>query len=785
MLDRMLVRDLVHLRGQAIAAALVIACGVAAFVSMRSTYHSLLGAQTHYYTSCRFAEVFASFKRAPESIAVPIRNIPGVSAVQLRVVKDVTLSVPKLPEPATGRLISIPNNPQSMINQVFLRAGRYIDAARDDEVLASEAFVTANGLRIGDRVDAILNGRWKLLSIVGIALSPEYIYEVGAGQLLPDNRRFGVLWMGHRALSAAFDMEGAANDVVMIIEAGSDTQSVIARLDRLLERYGSTGAYDREEQLSHRFISDEIAQNRITSSYVPGIFFAVAMFLVHVVLSRLVTLQRAEIGLLKAVGYSDTAAGLHYVKFALAVASGGVILGSGLGLYLGAALTELYQDYYRFPDLRFEASWTVVGAAALLSLVTAVTGAVGAVRAALTLPPAEALRPPAPAGFRAGFLERLGLQRLLSTAARMIVRGVARRPWRAALSILGIGCSAGIIVVGGFFLDAIDHVMRVQFEVIQRETLAVLFNETRPNRGAFALARLPGVWRVEPFRLAPARLRVGHRSKRVQLTGLTSPSELHRLIDSEMQPVAVPPQGLVLTEKLAELLQTRPGGHVTAEILEGKRRQRQIPVAALVAEPTGIGAYMERSELARLLGEEEAMSGAYLSVDVRDEAELYAALKRMPTVSGVSIRAAMLARFKEIVDESVVISTLINLLFACVIAFGVVYNNSRVALSERGNELASLRVLGFTRREVSVILLGEQALLTVIAMPFGLSLGYLVCMLLSARLDTELYRIPLVVSAQTLLFAVAVITVAAALSGMAVARRLHAMDLIAVLKTRE
>jgi putative ABC transport system permease protein len=260
---------------------------------------------------------------------------------------------------------------------------------------------------------------------------------------------------------------------------------------------------------------------------------------------------------------------------------------------------------------------------------------------------------------------------------------------------------------------------------------------------------------------------------------------LHRLIDSEMQPVAVPPQGLVLTEKLAELLQTRPGGHVTAEILEGKRRQRQIPVAALVAEPTGIGAYMERSELARLLGEEEAMSGAYLSVDVRDEAELYAALKRMPTVSGVSIRAAMLARFKEIVDESVVISTLINLLFACVIAFGVVYNNSRVALSERGNELASLRVLGFTRREVSVILLGEQALLTVIAMPFGLSLGYLVCMLLSARLDTELYRIPLVVSAQTLLFAVAVITVAAALSGMAVARRLHAMDLIAVLKTRE
>jgi putative ABC transport system permease protein len=312
----MLWRDLWHLRGQVAAAALVVACGVAAFVAMRGTYESLLLAQADYYRAYRFADVFAQLKRAPENLATRIAEIPGVAQVRTRVAMQVTLDVPGLEEPATGRLVSIPEKARPMLNDLFLASGRYVEPRRDDEVIVSEAFAVANGLKIGDSIGAIINGRWKQLRIVGAALAPEYIYEVGGGMIFPDNRRFGVLWMGEKALATAFNMDGAFNDIALSLTAGASQGDVIERLDRLLEPYGGLGAYSREDQLSHRFISDEISQNRVSSTYIPAIFLSVAAFLLHIVLSRLVSMQRTEIGLLKAFGYGNLTVGLHYLKFA-------------------------------------------------------------------------------------------------------------------------------------------------------------------------------------------------------------------------------------------------------------------------------------------------------------------------------------------------------------------------------------------------------------------------------------------------------------------------------------
>ena len=785
MLDRMLARDLWHLRGQAVAAALVVACGVASFIAMRSTYNSLRLAQQDYYAVYRFADVFAQVKRAPDTLAARIKEIPGVTGVRTRVVQAVTLNVPGLDEPATGRLASIPDRRRPMINDIFLRSGRYIRAGSDDEVLASEAFATANHLRPGDRIGAILNGRLKQLRIVGIALSPEYIYEVGAGQLFPDNRRFGVLWMGHKALSSAFDMERAFDDVVVTLGRGTNTREVIARMDRLLAAYGGTGAYDREEQVSNRFISDEIAQNRVSSTYVPAIFFGVTALLLHIVLSRLVALQRGEIGILKAFGYSNAAIVWHYIKLAAATVAGGILLGVIGGTWLGSGLTVLYRDYYRFPSLPYQSSTGIMATAVLVSLAAAVLGALSAVRTCVVLAPSEAMRPQPPASFRPGMMEALGLGRHLSSGARIILRNLSRRRWRAFLSVAGIACAAGILLVGGFFIDAVNYLLQVQFERVHREDVTVLFHEPLAAATVFEIARLPGVRRVEPFRSVPATLRFQHRSRRVELTGLPSPSDLHPLIDDRLRPVRPPKGGLILARKLAEKLDVKVGENLRVHVLEGKRPVREIRVDGLVDEMTGLGAYMNRHALAGLLEEDDAISGAWLAIDPAKSAALYRTLKRLPAVGGISIREAALASFRDILDKSIRVTTLVNIVFACVIAFGIVYNSARISLSERGNELASLRVLGFTNREVTFILLGEQAVLTLLAIPFGLLLGYWICVVLSERLSTELYRLPLVIERASFAFDIAVVLVAAALSGLLVARRIRTMDLIAVLKTRE
>jgi putative ABC transport system permease protein len=781
----MLWRDLWHLRGQLTAAALVVACGAAAFVSMRSTYESLSSAQANYYSSFRFADIFVQVKRAPENVAARIREISGVAQVRTRVTMQVTLDVPGLPQPATGRLVSVPERPRPMINDLFLRRGRYIEPNRDDEVIASEAFIVANNLEIGDSIGAVINGRWKQLTIVGAGLSPEYIYEIGGGTIFPDNRRFGVLWMGRRALEAAFNMDGAFNDLALTLSTGSSQPDVIKQIDLLLARYGGLGAYGRDDQVSHRFISDEIAQNRISSTYIPAIFLGVAAFLLHIVLSRLLAMQRMEIGLLKAFGYSDAVIGMHYLKLALITVIAGVLVGSLVGLYLGGKLTELYRDYYRFPNLDYFASPGLLALTLLVGIAAAAFGSLSALLSAVALPPAEAMRAEPPASFRPGILERIGVVGLLPSSGRIIARSIVRRGLKSVLTVLGIACGAGMLVLGGFFYDAIRYLMWMQFETVQRDDVTIAFNEPRSADVRHELARLPGVLLSEPYRAVPARLRFEHRSRRVELTGLSSPSELRRLVDVKLRPILLPPQGIVLTAKLAEVLGVSPGDNVIVEVLEGARPVREVRIAGVADELVGIAAYMDLAALNRLLGEQGTLSGARMLVDPKEASRLYARLKGLPAVSGVAIREAMLESFADILDRSIWVSTLINVLFACVIAFGVVYNSARIALSERGNELASLRVLGFTRREVALILLGEQGVLTLCALPLGFALGVAICSLLVHRLSTELYRIPLVLTARTFVFAFLVVALAGIASGFLVARRLNRLDLVAVLKTRE
>lgn len=784
-LSKILWRDLWHLRGQVFAAALVVACGVMAQVSMKSAYISLQTAQANYYNDYRFADVFAHLKRAPEGLAEEIRALPGVAQVRTRVVVDVTLDVPGLAEPAAGRLVSIPEKQAAMLNDLYLRRGRYIEAGNPDEVLLSEVFAQANRLEVGDKLGAILNGRWRELTVVGIALSPEYIYEVGQGMLFPDNKRFGVLWMGREALASAFSMRGAFNDVSLTLARGADQAEIISRLDQMLQRYGGFSAYARPDQLSTRFLNDELGEIEISATYIPAIFLAVAVFLIYIVLSRLVVMQRTQIGLLKAFGYSNFSVGLHYLKLAIVIVLSGLLPGLLLGVYLGEKVTNLYREFFHFPSLPLVLSTEVIAWAALVSLLAACAGAIAAVRRVSALVSAEAMRPEAPANFHAGLMENSGLLRWLPTSLRMIIRNLARKPWKALLSVLGIGLAVGMMLVARFIFDAVDHMMLVQFDKVQRDDITVLLHEPRSPAAIYDIRKLPGVLNAEPFRMVPVRLRHAHRSKQIELIGLQTGGELRQIVDSRLQTIAVPQDGLLLTRKIGVMLGINAGDTLTVEVLDGARQVREISVADLSDEFIGIGAYMDADALARLLREDHLVSGAYLKIDPQFSDQLYAQLKRMPAVSGVAIRSAMINSVKDIINRTFSTVSVIEMLFAAILIGGMVYNSVRIALSERGNELASLRVLGFTQREVVVLLLGEQALLTLCAIPLGLLIGYGMCAALVPAFDRELFRLPLVFSAQTFIYPVVATLISAMLSAWLVARRIRNLDLIAVLKTRE
>jgi putative ABC transport system permease protein len=784
-LNRKLLRDLWHIRGQGLAIAAVMGAGVAMFIMYLSTFHSLRLTQTTYYERYRFADVFAGLKRAPLALRSEIAELPGVAAADLRVVVDVSLDVPDLAEPATGRLISMPVPAAPMLNDVFLRRGRHPSPGHPDEVLVSEAFALAHGLDPGSRVGAVINGRRRDLEIAGIALSPEFVYSIRPGELMPDDRRFGVFWMDRRALATAFNMEGGFNNVALKLAPGASEQDVIARLDRLLSPYGGLGATPRALQTSHWYLDNELTQLQTVGLILPIIFLAVAAFLLNVVLTRIVSVQREQIAALKALGYSNRELGWHYAAWSLVIAAAGTVIGTAGGAWLGSGMTSIYNDFFRFPVLYYQLPGSVVLTALVVSFVAGLFGAFSAVQRVVRLPPAEAMRPEPPARYRETWLERIGLRDWLSPTARLVLRNIARQPVRASTSVVGIALAVAMLILGTFFLDSIAVLMDLQFYVTQRQDVTVAFVEPRSGAALYELQRLPGVMAVEPLRAVPARLRAGSRSRQVPVMGLVASPRLNRVVDAVHGPITLPPDGLVLSLKLAEILDVGLGDEVTIEVLEGRRPVVSSAVTAIVEEYMGTSAYMEVNALRRLLREGPTLSGAFLQADEAAAGPLYARLKRTPTVAGVNLKGSAIQAFNETLAETFYVMIFFNLLFSSVIAFGVVYNAARVSLSERSRELASLRVLGFTRGEISSILLGELATLTLVGIPVGLLLGYVFAGALIAAFNTELYRFPLVVSSRTFAYASTAVLVAAGISALVVRRRLDRLDLVAVLKSRE
>lgn len=785
MLNRKLKRDLWHIRGQIVAIAFVIACGVATLVVGLGTVQSLQETRDAYYERYRFAHIFAHMKRVPKSLLLDIAEVPGVARVDGRIVHDVILDIPNMREPARGRVVTLPDRNKLPLNDLVVRVGRLPRPGFDREVVVHEAFAEAHGFSPGDEITANMNGKSRSLRIVGIALSPEYIYVLGPGDLAPDNRRFGVFWMDQEALEGMYNLKGAINDLSLLVSPSGNYDAITAAVDRLIDPFGGVGAYPREDHLSHAFLKSEIDQQATMARVMPPIFLAVAAFLLNLVVARLIDTEREQIGLLKAFGYQDAEIGWHYMKFVSVIVVLGILLGWAIGVWLGRSVTEMFAEFYRFPFLYYIVKPSVFATGALTSIGAAALGTLYAVRRAAKLAPAVAMTPPPPTSYRVNIIEKLGLTAGAGQPARMIVRHIIRWPIRSALTILGISFSGALLVMTLFFLDSLDEMMQSFFFESAREDVAIVLAENRSDSVLEAASRLPAVLRSEGVRHVPVRLKFGANMERTSITGIDPGSDLTRLVDVNDMPLSVPPRGLMLTDKLADMLGARLGDTVLVEVLEGRRPILTQPITKISRQYIGVAAYMDRAALNRILKDGPTVSQVNLQIDPNGETELLTTLKEVPALQGLTIKRSAFQAFEDTVRENINTMIFSYIAFASVIAIGVIYNAARISLSERGRELASLRVLGFTRREVAFILAGELVVLTAAALPLGAVFGYGLSALMVNLFDTELFSLPFVIHPSTYGYASLLVITATSLSAWIVVRRVNNLDLIAVLKTRE
>lgn len=788
MLDRKLLRDLRRMWSQALTIALVVACGIGGFLTSLSAVDSLDLARARFYADGRFADVFAGVRRAPNTLAERLREIPGVADVQATHEEIVRVSLPGLADPIIGQLIGLDRQRPHRMNLVSLSSGRMItrhDGVRGDapiEALVSKGFAEAHRLKPGARLNVLMNGKYRTLQVTGIALSPEFIFAGLWG--MPDARGFGVFWVDRDVLAAAYNMDGAFTRAAFKLAPGVATQGVVAEVTRLLAPYGGREVHGREDQASHAMLDNEIREQRVLGTVLPAIFLGVAAFLLNVVVARLVSTQREQIATLKALGYPNAAIGLHYLKLVLLIVLLGLVLGVVLGKQLGTMLTGLYAEFFHFPSFEHRILPPLLLTGIGVSVATACLGTAHAIIATVRLAPAEAMRPPAPAHFRRTLLERLGIGRM-GPALRMIVRNMERRPARTSLSIAGVAAALAIVIMGNFFRDAIDVVLDTQFTLGLRGDITVWTAEAVDDSVRLELARLPGVSQVESTRFVQVTVVNGQRRERTILRGYAPRPELYRIIDVNQKEQLLEGQGLVLTDRMADKLGLRLGDTVRIEVQEGRRRTLLLPLRATVREMFGMNAYLARDELNRLLGDTDVTTGFVLALEPGAEAAVLEASKALPRAAGAWSKGTMLRNMEEITARNIRIMSTILTAFASVIAVGVVYNNARIALSERTWELASLRVLGFTRAEVSALLLGEMAIVIAIALPLGMLLGYGLVQLISELLKSDQFYFPVIVRPRTYAGAALCVLVAGLASALVVRRNIDHLDMVAALKTRE
>ncbi|WP_188643654.1 ABC transporter permease [Tsuneonella deserti] len=780
-----LLRDLWNLRGQSFAIAVVLAAASATFILSLGVHRSLVETRDAYYSANRFAEVFADLTRAPRSVVERVAQIPGVQRVDGRIRQYATLDFPGRVTPARALINSIDETGRDRLNLLTLKEGRLPRPGASSEVVVDQTFAEANGLRPGSVLGAQIYGRREQLRIVGIGTAPDYIWALAPGDLTPDESRFGIFWMGSRALEGLTNRTGAINSLALTVQRGASIDDVIRAVDHLLAPYGGTGAYTRKDHISHAFLENELTQLKVMTTVIPPVFLLVGTFLVYIVLSRLIATQRTQIGLLKALGYTDLAIADHYLGFALAISLLGAVLGGLSGIWLGRQMTELYGQYYRFPFLTYHIAPEVIVGASALCVLSAGLGSLGGLRTASRLTPAVAMSPPPPPTYRAGLVERLGRAGEFSPIGNMIARHIARWPGRSAVTVFGVALAAGLLFATMQFLDSSRAMLDGFFFRAQRQDITVGFTEPLNEAALHELRQVPGVLRVEPGRGIPVRMASGNHTMRTVIESSPGDGVLSARIDAGGSEIRVPPAGLMLSRRLAEKLGVSAGDHVNVELLGGRRTARPLPVASVFDEFVGERAYSSTATAMSLARDASPVGMALLRIDPAMRDSVIEALKEMPRVLGVTERAAALEKFEQVIDENIFTMLFYYITFASAIAVGVVHNSARILFSERAHELATLRVLGYQSSEVGLVLMGEIAFLIVASVPLGCLLGYGLAQLMTAMFSSDLFRLPFAPLRSTYGWSVVIVLIAGVLTALVVLRRVFGLDMVRVLKARD
>ncbi|WP_339735419.1 FtsX-like permease family protein [uncultured Gimesia sp.] len=791
-LHRKLLRELFAAKGVLAAIISIIAVGIGCFIAMSSTYDNLEYSRKNYYRLCHMADFSVELKKVPIGDLATLTDVPGVINILPRIIFEVTASLEGVEKPLSGKVVSLPAHENAPINSIVIKQGSYFTDQRQEEVIVNDAFARAHNLRPGDRIQLILNNRLQDLLIVGTAISSEYVYLIGPGGLVPEPETYGVFYLKHNYAEDVFGFEGAANQILGQLapefQNANRVRQVLDQLELNLDDFGVFSTTPLEQQSSHWFLKSEIDGLKVSATILPTIFLIVAALALNLLMSRMAEQQRTVVGTFKALGYSNQEMFLHFIQFGLLIGIAGGIFGTLIGYSLAGAMTAQYRNFFEFPSLTNQMYPRVILLGMLISVFFAVLGTFRGVRSVVRLSPAEAMRPKPPLRARRILLEKIQVfWNALDFRWQLVLRDIFRNRTRTLGGLLSATVGAMLLLVTFSMYDSAFALLDFQYDKLLLSDIDIGFKDDHDYSAFYESQQIPGVDYAEPLFQVGCTLKNGIHEKKVGIIGILSDARLTIPRDTAGARVEVPQTGILVTRKLADILQVQAGDSIKMIPVSGDRIARQVPVMKIIDSYLGLSVYADFHYLNRLMGESSSLTSVQLKTNPRPAVtrQIYRELKQVPAIQSVNSIRDQKDKLQEVLVEQMVVMIVVVIIFSCLIFFGSILNASLISLSERQQEIATLRVLGYTPAEVGSIFLRESLCINLPGILLGLPTGYWAAKGINIAYDTELFRMPFTIGTMSWVYTVLLGILFTLISHWPVQKAIQKMDWLTALNVKE
>ena len=789
-LDIKLLRDLYRTRGLILAIGGIITVGIMTLVTMRSAYLNLSLAKDSYYQQCRMADFWIDLKKIPLAEVEKLVQVQGVSEIQPRIQFSATVDLEDSVQPINGLVVSLPDQRQSILNDIVLRQGDYFSDQKENEVIINEKFAREHSLYPGQTFELMLNERKQEVFVIGTAISSEFTYLLGPGAIMPDPKQYGVFYIKQSFAENSLNFQGAANQVVGRISPSADVNvaTILDQCESRLEEYGVFATTPLKDQASHQFIQSEIDGVGAMSKVLPVIFLVVASLILNVLMTRMARRQRVVIGTLKALGYSDTRIFIHFLQLGLVVGIIGGIAGALLGYFSSVGLTVAYRQFYEFPNLTSGFHWGAMVIGMIASIVCAAVGSMIGAYSALKLQPAESMRPAPPKTGGNVLLEKVGwLWQRLSTGWRMALRGVMRNRMRSLVGVFASAMGSGLLISGLMMQNGQTYMVEFQYDKIAKSDIDLVLSAESDMDVVNEIKQLPAVDYVEPQLIVPCTLVNGPYKQKSSITGLVSNPTLTVPHSRNGIQVSIPRYGLVIGRQLADNLHLQAGDTFTLIPNRGEKQPVDVKVATISDGYVGISSYAHIDFLSEKIGEKQVANSVQMKVNNNEQAivDLYRELKEIPGVEAVQNQAQIESTLRDLLQQVQWIFIVALIMFAGTIFFGSILNASMVTLAERTQEVATMIALGYSRWQVGGVFLRESMIVNLVGAVIGIPLGIALCWITAEGMKTDVLRLPVIFHNYLIVVAIVTAFVFGILAHLVVQNSINQMHVVESLKVRE